>query len=82
MAHTADGALHATKPSTGTAVADTVGAGDAFASVLLLGLTLDWDTQLTLERAQSFASAIVGVRGATVADPALYQTFRADWGIQ
>lgn len=62
-------------------VADTVGAGDAFASVLLLGLLRDWPLQQTLERAQAFASAIVGVRGATVSDAGFYQRICADWGL-
>ena len=61
------------------ATADTVGAGDAFASVLLLGLLLDWPMQQTLQRAQTFASAIVGVRGATVSDTGFYQRICADW---
>ncbi|MCU7936505.1 MAG: carbohydrate kinase [Candidatus Thiodiazotropha sp. (ex Dulcina madagascariensis)] len=58
---------------------DTVGAGDAFSAVLLLGLTLDWPLRLTLERAQTFASAIVGQRGATVREPSFYQTFADEW---
>ncbi|MCU7906342.1 MAG: carbohydrate kinase [Candidatus Thiodiazotropha sp. (ex Epidulcina cf. delphinae)] len=58
---------------------DTVGAGDGFSAVLLLGLTLDWPLRLTLERAQAFASAIVGQRGATVKEPSFYQTFADDW---
>ena len=62
-------------------VADTVGAGDAFASVLLLGLLRDWPMQQTLQRAQTFASAIVGVRGATVSDAGFYQRICADWGL-
>ncbi len=81
VARTPEGALISARPSATVQVVDTVGAGDAFTSVLLLGLTLGWDTRLTLERAQSFASAIVGVRGATVANRALYESFRADWGI-
>jgi fructokinase len=60
-------------------VADTVGAGDAFASVLLLGLLRGWPMQQTLQRAQAFASAIVGVRGATVSDTGFYQRICADW---
>jgi fructokinase len=64
-----------------TPVADTVGAGDAFASVLLLGLLLDWPMQQTLQRAQAFASAIVGVRGATVSDAGFYEKNCADWGL-
>ncbi len=80
-ARTPEGTVLSARPSAQVQVVDTVGAGDAFTSVLLLGLTLGWDTQLTLNRAQSFASAIVGVRGATVANRALYESFRADWGI-
>ncbi|MCG6869039.1 MAG: PfkB family carbohydrate kinase [Gammaproteobacteria bacterium] len=62
-------------------VVDTVGAGDAFASVLLLGLGLGWGMQTLLDRAQSFASAIVGMRGATVDDEAFYQPFIDAWGL-
>jgi fructokinase len=68
-------------PAQSTPVADTVGAGDAFASVLLLGLLRDWPMQQTLQRAQAFASAIVGVRGATVSDTGFYQQICADWGL-
>jgi fructokinase len=35
-----------------------------------------------MQRAQSFASAIVGVRGATVNDMAFYQPFIENWGLQ
>lgn len=60
-------------------VIDTVGAGDAFASVLLLGFNLDWPLQLTMERAQAFASALVSQRGATVRDHVFYQPFIEAW---
>jgi fructokinase len=63
-------------------VVDTVGAGDAFASVILLGLAKGWPLQQMLERAQSFASQIVGRRGATVSDPAFYNPFIESWSIQ
>lgn len=58
---------------------DTVGAGDAFASVAILGLLSGWPLPLLLERAQQFAAALVGVRGATLNDPGFYQTFRRIW---
>jgi fructokinase len=61
---------------------DTVGAGDAFTSVLLLGLSQDWPLALSLERAQTFASAIVGQRGATVRDPDFYHPFLQNWGME
>ena len=50
-------------------------------SVLLLGQSLGWRTGDTLSRAQDFASAIVGVRGATV-EPGFYQPFLADWKLR
>jgi fructokinase len=66
-------------PARDIVVADTVGAGDAFASVVILGLISGWPLQTMLDRAQAFASAIVGRRGATVSDPAFYQTFAERW---
>lgn len=62
-------------------VVDTVGAGDAFTSVVLLGILRHWPLALMLERAQAFASAIVGVRGATVSDAAFYQPYLEHWGV-
>jgi fructokinase len=63
------------KPPASTAVVDTVGAGDAFAALLLLGLSKQWSLETTLEWAQTFACALVGRRGATVADRAFYRAF-------
>ncbi len=60
-------------------VIDTVGAGDAFTSVVTLGLMRGWSLPLMLERAQEFASAITGMRGATCNDPGFYQPFIEDW---
>lgn len=74
---TADGAHYETQPAGGVEVVDTVGAGDALASVMILGLLRGWPLQSTLDRAQAFASAIVGRRGATVRDPAFYAPFTA-----
>jgi fructokinase len=76
---TADGGHYQVRPQTDIGVVDTVGAGDAFASVIILGLNHDWPYELTLQRAQTFASAIVGQRGATVTDPAFYRGFIDDW---
>jgi fructokinase len=61
------------------AVVDTVGAGDAFASVMLLGLALAWPLEVTLRRAQQFAGRLVGQRGATVGDPGFYAEFVREW---
>jgi fructokinase len=79
LAVAADGRSYQIKPETGLKLVDTVGAGDALTSVLILGLELDWPLQLTLERAQRFASAIVELRGAVVDDPAFYQSYNEAW---
>lgn len=62
-----------------TEVIDTVGAGDAFSSVLLLGRCLQWPIELTLTRAQNFAAQIVGIRGATSNDANFYRDFKNEW---
>jgi len=67
------------QPPASTMVVDTVGAGDAFAAVLLLGLHKQWPLETTLERAQRFACALVGRRGATVADLEFYRAFKEEW---
>ncbi len=67
------------KPPATTTIVDTVGAGDAFAAILLLGLQQQWSLEITLERAQTFASALVGRRGATVADRDFYRVFSNQW---
>ncbi|MSS75799.1 MAG: carbohydrate kinase [Methyloglobulus sp.] len=58
---------------------DTVGAGDAFSAILLLGLNLGWTLGQSMERAQLFASTITGQRGATVNDLNFYQPFISSW---
>ena len=77
----ADGGHWHAAPSAATHVVDTVGAGDAFASVMIVGLLRAWPPDATLQRAQAFASRIVGQRGATVSDPAFYQHFIDDWAL-
>jgi len=69
------------QPDKGSNVVDTVGAGDAFSSVLLLGLYKAWPLQQILNRAQQFASAVVGLRGATTQDKKFYKPFINDWGL-
>jgi fructokinase len=66
-------------PTTQLAVVDTVGAGDAFAAVLLLGLQRGWSLAVTMQRAQSFASKLVTQQGATVQDLEFYQPFIKAW---
>ncbi|MFI3190469.1 carbohydrate kinase [Crenothrix sp. D3] len=66
-------------PTVQLAVVDTVGAGDAFSAVLLLGLQRGWSLQVTMERARDFASALVTQRGAIVQDVGFYQRFIEAW---
>lgn len=73
------GELLKVQPDSHQVVVDTVGAGDAFASVLLLGILEAWPLAVSLQRAQQFASALVGQRGATVSDLDFYQPFKAEW---
>jgi fructokinase len=77
--HTRDGDAVEVSPQGEIDVIDTVGAGDAFASVMILGLVNQWSAPLTLRRAQDFASKIVGRRGATVSDPGFYRPFIEEW---
>lgn len=80
LARRSDGDIHAVVPHTEVPVVDTVGAGDAFAAVTILGLLQDWSIPLILERAQAFAEALVGVRGATVHRREFYTRFSKAWG--
>ncbi len=58
---------------------DTVGAGDAFCSVVLMGILYNWPLDLTLHRAQAFATAIVGIQGAITQERRLYEQFIDVW---
>lgn len=69
------------RPEQAAQVVDTVGAGDSFSSVLLLGLAHGWPMEQTLLRAQQFAAAVVGLRGATTRQRAFYQPFIDHWGL-
>ncbi len=70
--------FEATAPTVASIV-DTVGAGDAFSSVVCLGLIHEWDHQTTLDRAAAFAADLCTVRGATTPDFGLYEGHLARW---
>lgn len=67
------------EPDRSINVVDTVGAGDAFSSVLLLGIHKAWPLQTILNRAQQFASAVVEQRGATTRNKLFYSPFIESW---
>jgi fructokinase len=77
--HTARGELLRVSPDSKVDKVDTVGAGDAFSSVMILGLARAWPLELTLHRAQEFASKIVGQRGATVSAADFYRPLVDNW---
>ncbi|MFO7542873.1 MAG: PfkB family carbohydrate kinase [Thiobacillus sp.] len=60
---------------------DTVGAGDGFASVFLLGTLRGWPIDTSLARANAFAAAICEIRGAVPDQVDFYEPFRKDWGV-
>ena len=76
---TAAGDCFRVVPDSVTDVVDTVGAGDALTSVLILAMLQDWPYRQALERAQDFASVIVSRRGAVVEERGFYQPFIDAW---
>ncbi|MCU0810856.1 MAG: carbohydrate kinase [Thiobacillaceae bacterium] len=60
---------------------DSVGAGDAFASVCIVGHLQRWRMSETLRRARHFAACICRLRGAIPADDGYYAPFSTAWGL-
>lgn len=69
----ADGTCERIAAPGDVAVVDTVGAGDAFAAVLIAGILKGWPIAVTLKRAQQLASAVCGLRGALPREVLFYQ---------
>ncbi len=82
IAFTANSERTQVAPHKAVEVVDSVGAGDAFASIMILGLLHRWPLAYSLERAQQFASAIVGIRGAIASEPGFYAPFLRQWNLQ
>lgn len=77
-----DEKLYQTHPTTNDKVIDTVGAGDAFSSIIMLGHLKNWSAETTLKRAQEFASSILSQQGATMNNTSLYNYFKDIWMLQ
>ena len=60
-------------------VIDSVGAGDAFSAIFLLGRMRGWPLERTLARANEFAGAICTIPGAVPRDLAFYDKWEARW---
>ena len=57
-------------------VVDTVGAGDAYASMLCIGYLENWNLERINKLASEFAGEIVKVEGALPNDDKIYETFK------
>lgn len=68
-----------TQPGPLDDVVDTVGAGDAFSAVTIMGLLKAWPLEIVAQRAVDFAAAVCRMRGATGRDPTLYQHYLRKW---
>jgi fructokinase len=75
------GILVASGTSPKTALIDTVGAGDAFTAIVILGHSLNWPLALSFERANYFAAAICGVCGAVADEPNFYKRWARQWNL-
>lgn len=60
-------------------IRDTVGAGDAFSAVFMLGLLHHWTIMVALQRAHRFAAAICRIRGAIPEHSDFYKPFLEEW---
>jgi fructokinase len=57
-------------------IADTVGAGDAYAAILCIGYLRNWDIKKTNKLASEFAAEIIKIQGALPSDDSLYNYFK------
>ena len=62
-------------------VIDTVGAGDGFLAIMMLGESLGWPLDQALERASHFATDVCTIRGAVADKPAFYDRWAAKWNL-
>jgi fructokinase len=74
-----DDGLSRAEPANVKAIVDTVGAGDAFSSIFIVGLLSGWNMQVTLDRAVIFAAEICKQRGAVNKETGFYDRFRQEW---
>lgn len=57
-------------------VRDTVGAGDAFAAMMCLGILKGWSLEKIHQAASEFSAAVCGVKGALPEDDKLYEKYK------
>jgi fructokinase len=74
-----EGEVVRVKGAAAGSLVDTVGAGDGFAAVFILGLLRGWLPATTLQRAHAFAAALCEIRGAIPDHPDFYKPFLKGW---
>lgn len=79
MVIASDGSLVSQPAPPVDGLVDTVGAGDAFSAVALLGIMEGWGWETILERAARFAAQVCTIRGATTEDLSFYAEQRGAW---
>jgi fructokinase len=75
----ANGQCVAEGVSTPVTLVDSVGAGDAFTSVVVLGEGLGWALSKTLARASDFAATVCSVTGAVADNLQFYDRWLDQW---
>lgn len=72
---------HGTKfePAKNVTVVDSIGAGDAFCAVVILGLSRGWSLNATQKRATDFAAHSCSYKGATHPAKSYYDAFLTRW---
>lgn len=74
--------LRSTSEAVKVEVVDTVGGGDAFSAIFILGMQRGWPLHISLQRAHQFAAAICGVRGAVASDAGFYEQWQGRWNAE
>jgi fructokinase len=64
------------EPAEAIKVVDSVGAGDAYAAMLVAGLLKKWQPEKILERTSLFASRICEIKGAIPGSASFYEPFK------
>lgn len=73
--YTKDGNFHA-KTNRVSSIVDTVGAGDAYSSMLAIGIIKGWEPAKMLSMASMFASRICEIRGAIPESQEFYEPIK------
>ena len=73
--YTKDGNFHA-KTNRVSSIVDTVGAGDAYSSMLVIGIIKGWEPARMLSMASMFASRICEIRGAIPESQEFYEPIK------